>query len=109
MTTPQDRSSRLKARLSEAEAITKLPPAPVPTPKQEVRELLTKEQPNEQKVKPLKKQTKESYRQTHKMLGVWLHNDLLKRLDEATDKVGKSKASIVAQAIEEELKRMDIW
>lgn len=101
MTASQDRSSRLKARLSEAEAT----PKPLETTSVE-EQTVSKDVPKRSVRKG--KEAKTSYRDTHKLLGVWLHNDLLQRLDDAAEKLGTSKASIVAQSLEEELTRRGV-
>lgn len=96
MTASQDRSSRLKARLSEAEA------TPKPSETKSVEEQTV---PKEVPKRSVRKEPKSSYRDTHTLLGVWLHNDLLHRLDEAAEKLGVSKASIVSHALAEDLAR----
>ncbi len=65
-------------------------------------------QRSKQELKAKKALVKVSYRESHKMLGVWLSNELLERLDRASNEIGESKAAIVARAIEAELKRAKI-
>ncbi len=136
----QDRSARLRSRLSPPADIT--PPAEVIPPVEaspsaeitppaeptketgpEVADATEDKSPTTADKKPSnsprsrapkrdlkvrKPVIKISYRESHKMLGVWLSNDLLDRLDRASEEIGESKASIVARAIEAELKRAKI-
>ncbi len=130
----QDRSARLRSRLSPPADITPptevIPPVDITSPEEPTKETgpevadatedksptrADKKPSNSPRSRVLKRDPKAkkpvikiSYRESHKMLGVWLSNDLLERLDRAAEEIGESKASIVTRAIEAELKRAKI-